>query len=661
MSFLLTRFNRWRYSASLTLQALVITGAAGVFFWFVQDQLYTKYLHDTFIEHLLNRELEESAHHDWRQLDEQLRAQERAAQILINQVDFVQYVADQERLEWSEVSQFAVVHHQERPRWLPARSILRGFVFAAHVVLADGGGRVRESYSIFAKPLPDTLLDGVVEGCMTELSVSNIWSWQGVPHLMTCVVLRDQFEDVRAVLVFSLPMDDDFLLSFQFAQQTNGVRILLDSEGTHVSASSRPDLIPDGTPVDQLVQDYLMFGKAFFDYGYSSDVFVHFASLIPKTQLDALTHHMVLEGRKQRAIGHFLMIIIFLMITYWVGGRMRVLTRQMMKFAQEHFDLEISVAKSSNPLQQVMEQFAILAKEIEEIRKRESDSATQLISTNRALESSLTLVKRTYVQLLATEKMASLGGLVAGVAHEINTPVGIGVTAASFLEGKTKKCLEQLAAGTLSRQDLEGYLQDAEESSGMILSNLLRAADLVRSFKQVAVDTSSEACRLFEFLTVIHQILQSLHPRLKKSRHKVTVNCSQGLVYFGRPDVFSQIITNFVLNSLQHGFVEGQAGEIVIEVSKQETEFCLRYADNGQGMGEADRLQIFEPFFTTARNKGGSGLGMHIVFNLVTSTLGGQIQCSTLPGEGISFIITFPLVREIPDCNQVTGEHHVNG
>lgn len=654
MNLLFSWLERWRSSVSLTLFALVITGVAGVFFWFFQDQIYSRNMQEIMHAHLL-LELQEKAQEDWKRMDEQFRSQDRAVQLLVDREAFVRYIEKRELAQWSEDEEVGVVHHQDQPSWLPDLSIMQGLVHAVHVVLADANGRVRETYGVDGKLIPDSLLDGLVKTCATRESLSSIQSWQGVPYFLTRVALRDSKQRLRAILVFGTPMDDDFLLAFQFAHQFQGIQLFLDDEGLRVMASSRPDLVADGTLVADLDRDYLQFGKSFLDYGFSSDVLMRFVTLIPKAQLADLSQSIVSEGRMQRAAGHFMMIIVFIMIIYWVGVRIRGLTRQMVTFAQERLGLELAAARSGNPLQQVMEQFDIFSNEIEQARQREAQALARLTKTNHALESSLTLLKRTHVQLLATEKMASLGGLVAGVAHEINTPVGIGVTAASFLESKTKECRDRFVGGTLSKVELEGYLSDAAESAGMILSNLLRAADLVRSFKQVAVDTSSEACRLFDFSTVIHHILLSLHPSLKKTRHKVTVQCPVGLVYFGRPDVFSQIISNFVLNSLQHGFVDGQVGEIIIEVAQQENEILLRYADNGLGMADGDRQQIFEPFFTTARNRGGSGLGMHIVFNLVTTTLGGQIVCTSTLGEGIVFAITFPARNEAEQDQQPLG------
>ena len=288
------------------------------------------------------------------------------------------------------------------------------------------------------------------------------------------------------------------------------------------------------------------------------------------------------------------------------------------------------------------EQFRLMTDEILQSRQREITRREELQLTNDALSQSLVMIKRAQSQLTETEKMASLGGLVAGVAHEINTPVGTGVTAASFLEGRSRECADSLAAGTLRKSELDLFFVDVVESSQMILSNLLRAAELIRSFKQVAVDRTNEERRLFRVNEYIHHVLRSLHSRLKKTNISVQVKCPEILEIDSFPGVFSQIITNLVINSLTHGFAEGETGEITLDVKVDErgTVFC--YADNGLGMEEQVRVQMFEPFFTTARNRGGSGLGMHIVFNLVTQTLKGSIQCASSLGQGCLFTIIVP-------------------
>lgn len=263
---------------------------------------------------------------------------------------------------------------------------------------------------------------------------------------------------------------------------------------------------------------------------------------------------------------------------------------------------------------------------------------------NAELQEALERLRKTQEQLVNTEKMASLGGLVAGVAHEINTPVGIGVTAASTLRVKTEEAGEQYKAGQMTNTGLQKYFEHALQSTEIILSNLHRAADLIHSFKQVAVDQTSSECRQFNVREYIDEILLSLRPKLKKTNIGVRIECPGDMIINSVPGAVSQILTNLVMNSLIHAYSEEQDGSICICVSIEDDEVLLRYSDDGRGMSEANVKRIFDPFFTTRRGSGGSGLGMHIVYNLVTQQLGGTVKVHSVEGEGTEFEIRFPLM-----------------
>ena len=253
------------------------------------------------------------------------------------------------------------------------------------------------------------------------------------------------------------------------------------------------------------------------------------------------------------------------------------------------------------------------------------------------------LLKSTQSELVQSEKMASLGGLVAGVAHEINTPVGIGVTAASHLRKQTEALLERFKSGEMTKSDFETFLHDADESTRMTLANLERASNLIRSFKQVAVDHSSEEKRRINLTDYINQVLVSLAPKLKQSRHKIIVGGDNDINYETFPGAISQVVTNLVMNSLTHAYAPGDAGRIMITTTQEDGQIVLTYSDDGNGM-EAETVQkIFDPFFTTKRGQGGSGLGMHILYNLITQTLNGSVACRSEPGQGAEFKITLPL------------------
>jgi two-component system NtrC family sensor kinase len=258
-----------------------------------------------------------------------------------------------------------------------------------------------------------------------------------------------------------------------------------------------------------------------------------------------------------------------------------------------------------------------------------------------------TALREAQSELVRQEKLASLGRLVAGVAHEINTPLGICVTATSHLVEELKLTRAELAAGEMTAESLESFLDIVDQSLRIMTTNTQRAAALVRSFKQVAVDQSSDAIRSFNLLTYLNEVLLSLQPKLKGRPIKVEVDCPPDIVLDSFPGAVSQILTNMVMNSLVHGFEHDQPGTIRIHATCADGVMHVAYADDGAGM-DADTLgKLFDPFFTTRRGTGGSGLGAHILYNLVTGPLGGTIRAESAPGEGLKYCLKFPLNRRV--------------
>ncbi|WP_293108784.1 ATP-binding sensor histidine kinase [Moorena sp. SIOASIH] len=263
----------------------------------------------------------------------------------------------------------------------------------------------------------------------------------------------------------------------------------------------------------------------------------------------------------------------------------------------------------------------------------------------RTQELSQTLDDLTATQkkLVESEKMAALGGLVAGVAHEINTPVGTSITAASILADETQGFCKVLKNGKLKRSVLQNYLDTVQESSELILSNLQRAGELVQSFKQVAVDQAHLDKRTLNVKEYLEEVLISLEPQLKQASHTLTIEGDETVTIETYPGAISQVITNLVMNSISHGYQPKQNGQLHLQVDRVEEELMITYHDDGCGIAQEHLGQIFEPFFTTARARGGSGLGLHIVYNLVTQKLLGQIEVNSQIGKGTEFIITLPI------------------
>ncbi|MBF0447525.1 MAG: GAF domain-containing sensor histidine kinase [Magnetococcales bacterium] len=281
----------------------------------------------------------------------------------------------------------------------------------------------------------------------------------------------------------------------------------------------------------------------------------------------------------------------------------------------------------------------------EEASKLNMELERRVFQRTQELYQSIEQLKQTQSQLIESEKLASLGELVAGVAHEINTPVGIGITASSYLEKEVKKCLNNLTGNTLKRSELQQFLAVVEESASLIHINLNRAAHLIRSFKQVAIDRSSEELRVFDMKIYLDEVMSSLKPKFKRTGHRVTIECPEKLMVKSFPSVIAQIVTNLVFNSLIHGFETVKNGQITLLVTDHEERIAFEYSDNGIGMSAEQLNQIYNPFFTTKRNQGGSGLGMHIVYNLVTQTLDGTIRCQSRPGEGCRFYFSMSKTR----------------
>ncbi len=278
----------------------------------------------------------------------------------------------------------------------------------------------------------------------------------------------------------------------------------------------------------------------------------------------------------------------------------------------------------------------------EELEERVAARTRELSDAHLTMERSLAVLQQTQAQLVESEKMAALGGLVAGIAHEINTPIGIGITAASHLTEIGRTCATTYAAGRLTRAEFERHAAAVAEHAQMILTHLGRAAELIQSFRQVAVDQSHRERRRFLVAKYLDEIMTSLSPELKRTSHQILVRCPADLEMVAPPGVLYQIVTNLVLNSLAHAYPDGRAGQMALEVSADRGRLRLVFRDEGVGMTEEVRRRAFEPFFTTRRGSGGCGLGLHIVYNLVAQTLGGTIALDSEAGCGVRFVIDVP-------------------
>jgi PAS domain S-box-containing protein len=279
-------------------------------------------------------------------------------------------------------------------------------------------------------------------------------------------------------------------------------------------------------------------------------------------------------------------------------------------------------------------------KQAEEERNHLTTSLRQQVAETQA---ALAALQAAQDRLVQSEKMASLGVLVAGIAHEINTPLGIAVTAASHLHERMTMLAAALQAGTLKKSQLLDTAATSQQSAAMVLANLERAAELIQSFKQVAVDQTSREARTIELDVYLHETLHALQPRIKASGHRVELLCPPGIRLHLAAGALSQVVSNCVLNALDHAFGDGHIGTVRVDATQPpDGSVCITITDDGRGIPPDVLPRVFDPFFTTRRGSGGSGLGLHIVYNLVTQTLGGSIAVESNAATGTRFTVRLP-------------------
>jgi signal transduction histidine kinase len=237
--------------------------------------------------------------------------------------------------------------------------------------------------------------------------------------------------------------------------------------------------------------------------------------------------------------------------------------------------------------------------------------------------------------------------MVAGLAHEINTPLGVALTAISHLKNVQEERFQLLASGLLRKSDFEDWKSENTEGFSLVVSSLERAARLVKSLKQVSVDQASERRRQFSLSALLEELRLAFFHKLKRSPHRFETECAEDIQMDSYPGALFQVLSNLVENAISHAFSDGKSGRIRIEAKRQGDSVQLLVSDDGVGMTPEVAAQAFEPFFSTAHDRGGTGLGLHLVYSLSTVVLGGEIELETAPGKGTRFYLTFPSMAPV--------------
>ncbi|TWI64241.1 signal transduction histidine kinase [Pseudoduganella lurida] len=298
--------------------------------------------------------------------------------------------------------------------------------------------------------------------------------------------------------------------------------------------------------------------------------------------------------------------------------------------------------KRRDELGEVIRGFNAIQRRVRAIIQRTRAAEDAARQSARATEQALHDLRDAQESLLQAERLASLGALVAGVAHEINTPVGIALTSASVLKEATDEMHAAITQGAVKKSDILKYIATAGEGARLIMNNAYRAAHLIHSFKQIAVDQVSEARRRFELHEYIDEVVSSLQPRLKKTQLALAIDCPPGILLDSYPGALAQVLTNLVLNCADHAFEPDQPGHVTIRARADGDWVEMAVTDDGRGIPATLIDRVFDPFVTTRRGQGGTGLGLNIVYNLIVKQFGGSITVSSAAGQGASFIFRMP-------------------
>ena len=335
-----------------------------------------------------------------------------------------------------------------------------------------------------------------------------------------------------------------------------------------------------------------------------------------------------------------LIVVIGALVARSINLPLKEIMAAMHAVVSEKYDQPIQGTQARDEIGEMARAVAVFRENAIAKRKAEDELRASKDRAEKALED----LREAQQNLIAAEKLAALGGLVAGVAHEVNNPIGISLTVASSFARRCDEFAKEVGSGPLRRSRLDEFLEGGRDAANQLVSNLQRAGELVQSFKQVAVDRSHADRRPFDLRESTEQIVASLRPVLKKSQITLTVDVPPGITMDSYPGSYGQVLTNLFLNSVVHAIPDGRAGSVLVEARQVRDDVDIFVSDDGVGMSEEIQRRAFDPFFTTRRAEGGTGLGLHIIFNLVTQQLGGRLAFESRLGWGTRFRLTLPRV-----------------
>ena len=457
----------------------------------------------------------------------------------------------------------------------------------------------------------ERVLDGSVDGLIDSVIINEI------SYIRIYTPVKSN-ESIQGVLMVAIPINKDIFLKSDNLTSNGDLAYIKDKDGNI--------FITSGKNTDEFLKNNSN-GKDFID-----------SKKIDNTDL-TLFYSMNIDdiiGIRNKLIEAFiiasiLVLIVIISINLLIGNYFFV--KPLSKLEKNAINLLDDIEYGKLEINTVISEIYFLDTTLYKVSKKMIDNQEKLLEN-------IEYLKNAQNEIIESEKLAGLGHLVAGIAHEVNTPLGVSVTANSYILDNTKRINEKLEKGTLTKLDFKKYLEQASDSSDMISDNLERAAKLINDFKSISATQTSNIVEKFNFNSYLNKISSVMRPIYKNKVSEIIIECDDNIEIIWNQGIFSQIITNLISNSIIHGMDDMEEGIIKISMFENKKDYKLVYSDNGCGISDESKKKIFEPFFTTNRSEG-TGLGMYIVYNLVRKELDGHIVVKDNRPTGTKFVITW--------------------
>lgn len=464
-----------------------------------------------------------------------------------------------------------------------------------------------------------------INSTVTELTSPYLEWGTNKLVLSSILALRNPDNSIYGFVAVDVALDSLPNIMSEIRLTNKDLNFMITADGTYVyhpqpNKVMNSNIIDLSDPLHSYAKQILTERRGFLEINYNSKPM--YLTYSPGSETGWIIVSLIDKSSVSQEIGQvgIMLILLFLLgfIFILLGVSMTIKYNRPLNSASDYMQLQTDVKNSPN----------------------------SQVSLERSLQDAKLELAMYYHHIMENEKIVSLGKLVPGVTHEVNTPLGISISTTSYMSKLNQDNRIKLTDGKMTRDDLKTFMEDNEESLRLLTNNLSRASEIIKNFKQVAVDQSNDMRTTFNLKENIDVILMSLKHEYKPSHHQVINNCPSNIIIDSYPGLYSQIFTNFIMNSIHHGFKEIQNGQMTFDCEIADQRLIITYTDNGAGIPPENLDYIFDMFFTTNPSKSNNGLGMHIVKNLIAERLKGTIVCSSNLGEGVTFMINVPLILD---------------